>query len=112
MNALANVDDLLSLRHALGIVHHVPGRIRLRLGPAIWDWAQSSGLDRAEAGAWLEGLDGGAVRGIIGARLNMAAASLVIEYDHQRLQPLWWETLVRGEDDEALALVLGLFAND
>jgi len=112
MPALPPLTELLTLRRGLGIVHHVPGRIRLRLGPVIWDWAQGLGLDSTKASAWLSEAGLGAVTGVRGARLNAAAASLVIEYDPQRLDPAWWETLVLGEDEEALTLVLGLLAGD
>jgi hypothetical protein len=114
MTDLPNLADLLALRRGLDIVHQVPGRIRLRLGPEIWAWATSLGLDATSAGAWLGGSGLSAVAGVTGARLNAAAASLVIEYDPDRLDQEWWETLILGEDDEALALVLGLglFAAD
>jgi hypothetical protein len=116
MNDSPAIDELLTLRQGLGIVHHVPGRIRLRLGPAILAWARSLGLKQADAQAradsWLVRAGPGGGAGVLGTRLNPAAASLVIEYDPLRLDPAWWETLVLGEDDEALALVLGLFGGD
>lgn len=107
MTDLPNLVDLLRLRQALGIVHHVPGRIRLRLGSEIWDWAQVQGLDADQASGWLL-----TVAGVTGTRLNPAAASLVVEYDTRRLDPDWWETLVLGDDDEVLALVLRLIAGN
>lgn len=109
---MPNLADLLALRRGLDIVHQVPGRIRLRLGPQVWAWAQSLGLDAASVEGWLGASGLNAAAGVTGARLNAAAASLVIEYDPSRLNPDWWETLMLGEDDEALALVLGLFAAD
>ena len=95
--------DLPELRAALGIVHHVPGRIRLRLGSELM--ALGERADAAVALGWLHALSG-----ITEVRLNAAAASLVIVYDPARLPPQWWETLILGEDDEAVALVLGLLA--
>jgi hypothetical protein len=83
----------------------VPGRIRLRLGPEIWDWAKRQELGTGDIDALLA-----AVGGFAQVRLNPAAASLVIEYDPRRLDPSWWETLISGEDDEAVALVLGILA--
>jgi hypothetical protein len=61
MPALPSLTELLTLRRGLGIVHHVPGRIRLRLGPVIWDWAQGLGLDSTKASAWLSEAGLGAV---------------------------------------------------
>lgn len=100
---LADLAGLLRLRAELAIVHHIPGRIRLRLGPGVLDWAQAEGLGPDQAAHWL-----GALPGVKGARINAAAASLVIEYDPRRLEPCSWETLVLGDDDAVLGLVLGL----
>jgi hypothetical protein len=111
MTDLPSPKAILTLRQGIEIAHHVPGRIRLRLAPTIWGWAQSLGLDAAAAGTWLrpDGLP--AVAGVTAARLNAAAASLVIEYDPRQLDPTWWETLILGDDDEAMIMMLGMFAN-
>ena len=103
MTELPDLSDLLQLRQGLGIAHHVPGRIRLRLGLVIRDWAARQGLEPGQAVGWLD-----TVGGITGVRLNPAAACLIIDYEPRRLDPDWWETLVLGNDDEAVALVLGL----
>jgi len=107
MTGLPDLSDLLGLRQGLGIAHHIPGRIRLRLGSVIWDWAARQGLEAGQAVGWLD-----RVGGITGVRLNPAAACLVIDYEPRRLDPDWWETLVLGDDEEALALVLGLLAGN
>jgi len=107
MRDLPDLGELLALRQALGIVHHIPGRIRLRLGSAISEWAAGEGFDGDQALGWLQ-----SIPSVLGIRLNPAAASLIIEYDSIRLDPDWWETLVLGDDTEALALVLGLLAGD
>lgn len=108
-DTLPDLTTVLALRPALGIVHHLPGRLRLRLGPALLERVAASGLSLPA----IEGRIGqlaGLLPGLRGWRLNPAAASLLIEYDPARLQPQWWETLVLGEDDEALALALGFWA--
>lgn len=111
MGDFQSFEDLLGLRAGLGIAHHVPGRIRLRLGPALADWAECRGLQGAGPQAWLDALGLGPRIGVTGARLNAAAASLVVEYDPNRLDPAWWETLILGDDDEVVALFLDLLAN-
>jgi hypothetical protein len=100
---LANLARLLRLRAELSIVHQVPGRVRLRLGPGVLTLAHDEGSSPEQAIEWLVALPG--VRGV---RINAAAASLIIEYDPRRLEPSDWETLVLGDDDAALNLVLGL----
>jgi len=104
MTDLPDLSDLLRLREGLSIVHHIPGRIRLRLGPIIQEWAAMQELTPDQAVDWLD-----TVPGINGIRLNAAAASLIIAYDPERLDPDWWETLILGDEDMAAALVLGLF---
>jgi len=81
---------LLGLRRHLSIIHHLAGRIRLRLGPGLWMGA--SEFDRTQLQRLLEALEG-----IRAVRVNRAAASVVIEYDPIHLPPGDWETLVRGD---------------
>lgn len=100
---LSDLTSLLRLRAALGIAHHVPGRIRLRLGPGVLTWAQDEGMSPDQASRWLA-----AFPGVKDSRINATAASLIIEYDPRRLEPSSWETLVLGDDDAALRLILGL----
>jgi hypothetical protein len=92
------VQGFLALRGHLRIVHHVPGRVRLRLGSGLLEAADA--VARSSLAGWLETVDG-----IRGLRLNLAAASVIIEYDPQRLPPEAWKTLVNGSDEAALALL-------
>lgn len=103
---LPDLDAILKLRAELDIVHHIPGRLRLRLGPGLLEWARDHDLDPDQAAASLR-----AFPGMTGTRLNAAAASLVLEYDPKRLDPADWETLLLGSDDEALGLVLSHLAD-
>jgi hypothetical protein len=93
-----DVAMLLDMRSHLSIVHHMPGRIRLRLRPAMWGTA--SQVNRNVVRQIISQLEG--VRDV---RVNAAVASVVIEYDPKQVRPEQWETLVRG-DAEAAGLVL------
>jgi len=86
------------LRRHLSIVHHVPGRLRLRVGAGIL--ATPIGVEREAASAWLQ-----AIGGIRSVRVNALAASVIVHYDPHRLAPATWETLLEGTDEEAAALV-------
>jgi hypothetical protein len=92
------VQGFLVLRGHLRIAHHVPGRVRLRLGAGLLEAADA--VARSSLPGWLETVDG-----IRGLRLNLAAASVIIAYDPQRLPPEAWETLVNGSDEAAVALL-------
>lgn len=82
--------SLLGLRRHLSIVHHLPGRIRLRLGPSLW--GNASQFDQGRFQGLLDRLEG-----IRDVRVNKAVATVIIEYDPQRVPPGDWETLVRGD---------------
>jgi hypothetical protein len=85
-----DVPSLLGMRRHLAIVHHLPGRIRLRLSAALW--GPASGVDRDRFKTLLDGLEG-----IRDVRVNLAVASVVVEYDPKQISPNDWETLVRGD---------------
>jgi len=88
------ISQLLS---QLSIVHHVRGRVRVRLKPSVLNLLPKIKNGRAED--WLAQLPG-----ITDLRLNLSAASLVIQYDSQRIQPQWWERVVRASRPELPAL--------
>lgn len=103
---LSDLASLLRLRAGLAIVHHIPGRIRLRLDPSTLAWANDEGVNPELAAQWL-----GDFPGVKRTRVNAAAASLIVEYDPKRLAPSNWETLILGDDDAALALALALLGS-
>ncbi|MCU0589680.1 MAG: hypothetical protein MUF52_16215 [Syntrophobacteraceae bacterium] len=96
----AIIADLLLLAPHTEIVHHIPGRIRLRLG--------KSGLGvlaRTDVETLLRH-----VPGIRSLRVNRLVGSLTLEYDESRLPHGLWERLaalrerpdLRGEVEEWL----------
>jgi hypothetical protein len=93
-----DLSPFLALRRHLKIAHHIPGRIRLRVGAAVLKEA-----GRVDAAVLKRILD--AVQGIEDVRVNAAAGSAVITYAPKVIEPDWWETLVRGEDQAAIALL-------
>jgi hypothetical protein len=99
-----DIETLLELRQHLSIIHHVPGRMRLRLGPALY--AQASALNGNGLRSFLESLEG-----IHDIRVNPAAASLIIQYNTAHFPPTLWETLVAGNDEEAARLISDLIDN-
>jgi hypothetical protein len=96
-----NAEDLLAFRRALRVVHHVRGRIRLRVGPALF--ARLSAVNGNGVQGRLRSLEG-----IRGVRVNPAAATVIIEYEPGRLAPAPWETLLEGSDAEAAQLLARL----
>lgn len=97
----AFVDDLLLLARHVDIVHHIPGRIRLRLSPSVVKVAGKMDLDRLMHD----------IPGVVRARVNAIVGSVVIEYDRDRLSPDLWESMVRCKSDpEAASKIEGRLA--
>ena len=93
----ALTDEILARRHNLAIVHHVPGRLRLRL--------RAAAVADGTAAALVKALEAALSRlpGIRGVRLSPPTLSAVVEYDPARLPPEAWRRLLTGTDAEARA---------
>ena len=88
----ALIERLIDLAGQTAIVHHIPGRIRLKVKlPGL---LLARDLDAEE----LVNRFGG----ILDARTNAAARSIVISYDTQIIAPDIWECLVNGQKDPSL----------
>lgn len=95
------LEPFLAMRRHLEIVHHVPGRIRVRVTTNLFNdvaKVDSAVLDRVL----------GAIDGIEDVRVNRLAGSAVISYDTRKIQSSWWATLLTGDEDDALALLRSL----
>lgn len=87
-----SVEEILRLRPYLRIVHHVHGRIRVRLSAAALGTAHRGHL--AAFRRFIENLDG--VRHL---RLSEATLSAVVDYDRRGLPPELWDRLIDGPDE-------------
>ena len=82
--------DFLELKNLITIAHHVPGRIRLKLNLRI--------LQHPAAKA-LASLSGGKPEvGLLSARLNPLAQSLVLEYDTSKISPETLDDFLTSSD--------------
>lgn len=91
-------EDFLRLRRHLKIVHHVTGRIRLRIATGLLkdiDRVNKNTLNRMMA----------AIEGIKQVRINRAAATIVIHYASDILKPEWWDALIQGDENTAKELL-------
>lgn len=86
---------VVELRRLAQIVHHVPGRLRLRVALEV-----AARLSREQRQQLLAGVQ--TMEGIVETRLNPAAASLVIHYDPQRIPAPTWEVLFGSDPQAAL----------
>jgi len=86
------LDKLIELAGHTAIVHHIPGRIRLKVKLAGLLLAQD--LEVADLADHF--------KGILETRANMAARSIVIVYDTGTIAPGLWEQLVNGKKDPSV----------
>ncbi len=100
---VGDVGFLLTLRDHLGIIHHVPGRIRLRFDPDRVLTALGGRIDRLEGTL-------ARVPGITGFEVNAAARSLVVTYEPARFAPSAWALLLTGTRAAAAELLRSVLA--
>ncbi len=93
-----DLTPFLNLRRHLKIAHHIPGRIRLRVGASVF-----KDLGKVDTQIFDRIL--GAIDGIRDVRVNAAAGSVVIAYTPTVIQSSWWETLLKADDCKATALL-------
>ena len=79
------IHTLISLAPHTRIVHHQPGRIRLKISPSALRVVNS-----ADLGHMVE-----AIPGVLGYRVNLSAKSIVIEYDRTTLPFELWVMLAQ-----------------
>ncbi|MFT3688656.1 hypothetical protein [Paenirhodobacter sp.] len=97
MRGIPDLAPFLHLRRHIGVAHHVPGRIRLKLAPAALAEVQGVAV-----GPFLDLLKHLPVHV---ARVNAAALSVVVEYDPRVVPASDWTTLLRGDAAQALAVL-------
>lgn len=89
---------MIRLRDYLKIAHHIPGRIRVKVSPAILANPEAlrlaASVDLGELGN-----GGNGHPAIINTRVNKSAGSLVLEYDPIMIAPASIEELFKTRDD-------------
>ena len=96
-----DLDLILAARRHVRVAHHVPGRLRLRFEPL-----GLAGLLRGRGDALQDALR--RVRGIQGTEVNLAACSLLVQYDPALLPSAHWDRLLTGSAASAAALLADL----
>ena len=76
-------ENLLRIAAHTQVVHHIPGRIRLRILPSALKLVRGMDVDKTL----------GALPGIKGVRINAVVGSVVLEYDSSKLPYNLWEQL-------------------
>ncbi len=86
------IDMLIELAGQTAIVHHIPGRIRLKVNlPGLF---LARDLDAGDLLKYFTG--------VVDVRTNAAARSIIISYDTGAIAPHLWERLVDCKKDPSL----------
>lgn len=104
-SSLAKAELILAARRHCRIVHHIPGRIRLRFDPI-----GLAPLLRGRSALLEATLQ--KVAGVGNTEINLAACSLVVHYDPRTLLPASWDQLLNGSPVESAALAARLLASN
>lgn len=82
-----------ALMAQLAIAHHIPGRVRFKLGAPLSEAQQRSLGDARRLTGALAGAPG-----IRGVSLNALARSCTVDYDPECISPTAWRDLIAGID--------------
>lgn len=80
------VELIFSLAPYARIIHHIPGRIRIRIGSNAAALLPKEGLDSLGAVSRLPGIENIRVKPMIG--------SILVEYDREVFEPGLWERII------------------
>lgn len=84
--------DLLAAKKYITMVHHIKGRMRLKINPSIVKDPVNKKLKEISC----------ELPGVINTRINMMARSVVLQYDPDIISSQELETLVTTKDDSVV----------
>lgn len=89
-----NSDVLSSIAPYLSKLSHTPGRVRVRINPAI----KSLNIP-------LNSIDSAVLNyaGILDVKINKIIASVTITYDPALIAPEFWDSLISGDNPQMVA---------
>ena len=94
---MAVEDYLMPLLEEAEIVHHIPGRIRLKFNHSIVSkLPKLNGIEKEIQKVANQ------IEAIKNIRLNLFAGSVVVQYDTDLLSPDFWQEVVAEKDVEQL----------
>lgn len=98
--------EVLAIRETaalLRIAHHIPGRVRLKVGA---DAGLAQAVDKARG--FLQSVT--AIAGIRSVNVNLLARSCLVEYDPEVIPPSAWQDLIGGTRSAAADALVGALA--
>lgn len=96
---MITIDKLIQISSYLTLVHHIKGRIRVRVSPKIKE--QSSNITLED----IEDIPN-KIEGIKKIKINKIVGSITIEYDNSIFPDKLWVDLIKQENLEEIANIL------
>jgi hypothetical protein len=96
---MITITKILEMSAYLSKIHHVKGRIRVRVNPKIKEQAANIGLSDIESLPQK-------IEGIKAIKINKAIGSITVTYDNAVFPYELWEDLLSGQNTQAIAEVL------
>lgn len=93
--------DLELLSDYFSIIHHTPGRIRLRASLKLKNLAQQSKIEAKEL---IDKLN--QIPLIKEIKFNKLIGSLTLHYDKDMLEPSLWEDAINGRNLDKIAMII------
>jgi len=90
------LEDFLTAKKYISLAHHVSGRMRLKVNPAIVKDPVSKKLKEIS----------GNLPGVLDTRVNIMARSVVVRYDPEIISPEEFQKLVTAEDENVSKEIL------
>lgn len=101
---MINAEKLVELAKYFTVIHHIKGRIRLRVSSKIKE-QQGNGMTLSD----IENLPE-KIEGINKIKINKIVGSLTIEYNDDIFQKALWDNLIEGKNlDEVTVLINKLY---
>ena len=100
-----NAQMLVDLAAYFSIVHHIKGRIRLRVSSKIKEHGEHVSIQDIEALPEK-------IQGIKSIKINKIVGSLTVEYDPIIFPPRLWDNLVQGKELDEIAQILNTLSKE
>ncbi|XOB63014.1 HMA2 domain-containing protein [Campylobacterota bacterium DY0563] len=96
---MITVDKLIEIGSYLTLIHHIKGRIRVRVSPKIKEQSGNISLEDIEDIP-------NKINGIKKIKINKVIGSITIEYDNSIFPDKLWKDMINQENLEEIAKIL------
>lgn len=94
---MITVENIIKIASYLSKIHHVKGRIRVRVNPKIQEEAKNSGVTLEDIQSLPQKIDG-----IKSIKINKVVGSITVVYDNSIFPYELWEDLLAGKNLEQI----------